>query len=381
MITRRWIIAGFLLLLAAPAVHAGSIKGRIQNGTQGYGIPDSLVVILHRYRNNQEDTAFQLRTVAAKDGRFSFTNLEENPAYVYQPMTRYGGVEYWGTPVHFTQQEKTKETILTIYEPTDSDSTLSVMIHHIFIQPAEGFLRIQEVLVLENSGDRSYVGQPAGEQKFRTVSYQLPPEASDLRIESGLMSCCILPEEGGFYDTMPVLPGKKEIVFSYFVDTPDKEYTLIKPITLKTTTLDILVGDPNLTVAGDRIVEMPVEQARFRRFVATHYQPGEVLKLQITGLSGKPLDVSTLLMVSFGLILLAVLAIVSLKLRNRKSEPEERAQLARTAPSGEPEPDLITKLAELDIAFEANKLDEEQYRRQREELMNRLKFQSEQQNM
>lgn len=298
---------------------AGKITGVIQNGTAGYTIPESLTVHLNRYRGGKQDDSFQQITNLKPGGRFFFLDLPEGEEYIYEPMVYYEGIKYYGTAITISPTSPTGKSEIRIYETTNDDSAISAVIHHLILESGVGLVQVREVIVLQNKSDRTYVGKDHHEQQFHTIDYKLPPNAVNIRLGQGLMSCCIQSLADGFFDTMELLPGRKEVDFSYQIQSSGSELQFIKPITVQTLAFDILVLDTTLQVSGARIVEMPVKNGNYKRYVAAHFQPGEKMDLHLAGLTTPPKDFSTLMMILFVAFLLVVLFIASKKFKNHGS--------------------------------------------------------------
>ena len=73
---------------------AGSIKGKVTNGTMGIKVPENITVELSRYVNNQQDTNFKLKTTTDKNGYFSFKNVPADPNTLYQPTVLYKAISF-----------------------------------------------------------------------------------------------------------------------------------------------------------------------------------------------------------------------------------------------------------------------------------------------
>jgi len=274
-----------IIIIFAKTAFAGSIEGKVTNGTIGFNVPKSITVelsfrfkvpknitVISHYLQNKQDTKFKLKTTIDKNGYFSFKNIPLDTNTYYQPTVSYKGVRYTGKASVITSEKQTVKSNVKIYEPTKNDSLLFVSIHHFFIIPAKGFLSIEEILLIENPGNRTYIGSIPTKsdpnkmlKKFITINYKLPKNATDINLGSGLMLCCAASEAGGFYDTMVIQPGKKQIVFSYRIKTPQKQISFTKQVTLPTQEFDVLLYGSNAVLTGTGLQEMQTQ-----RFQNTH---------------------------------------------------------------------------------------------------------------
>jgi len=365
----------FLLLLLPVTTIAGSIKGKVENGTTGFQVPPNIVVELSRYIQNQQDTEFSLKTTTNKTGYFTFNDVPVNSNAYYQPTVQYKGISYTGEAFTISSEKQAVTSDITIYEPTKSASLLQVSMHHFLIDPAKGFLSIKEVLLIENRGDRTYVGSiPTESGKFITVKYKLPKDASNVNLEDGLMSCCVEPGEGGFYDTMEILPGKKQIVFSYRINAPEEQISFTKQVTLPTKEFDLLLYGNAIKLTGTNLQELPPQKFKdvdIKTYTTDNLEAGQQVDITLAGLSGKPTNWSNLALAIFAVILLLTVTLIYFK---QKKNNTNIPQIHEAEVLDEDEREIILKkIIMLDEKFEAGEVMEKDYLIQREKLKNKLK--------
>jgi len=369
-----YIIAFFLLLLSSTTI-AGSIKGKVKNGTAGFKVPKNIVVELSRYMQNQQDPDFKLKTTINKNGYFTFRDIPASSNAYYQTAIQYKGISYNGKAFTITSKKQDVTNNITIYEPTKNDSLLQVSMHHFLIDPAKGFLNIKEVLLIENRGDRTYVGSiPTESGKFITVKYKLPKDASDVNLEDGLMSCCEEPGEGGIYDTMEILPGKKQIVFSYRIKAPEERISFTKQVTLPTKEFDILLYGNAVKLTGTNLQELPPQKFKdvdIKTYTVDNLKAGQQVDINLAGLSGEPTNWSNLTLAIFAAILLLTGILIYIK---QKKNNQNILQTNETDVLDANEREIILKrIVMLDEKFEAGKIMEKDYLMQREKLKNKLR--------
>lgn len=365
----------FFLLLLSETIIAGSIKGKVENGTAGFQVPPNTIVELSRFIQNQQDTGFKLKTNTDGNGYYSFQNVPANPNAYYQPTVFYKGVSYAGDSFTITSENQDGTSNVTIYEPTNSDSLVQVSLHHFLIIPAEGYLSIKEVSLLENLGDRTYIGTvPTQSGKFITARYKLPKDAYGINLEDGLMSCCIEPDEDGFYDTMEILPGKKQIVFSYKIKAPDEQVSFSKQLTIPTGEFGVLLYGSGVNLTASNLQEMPpqnYEGVDIKTFTADSLIPGQKVNITLSGLSGEPVDWSNyILFIIVGVLLLTGIFLYFKQKKNNPNLPQTSDAEVLDVDEREI---TLRKIVILDEKYEAGEIIEKDYLLQREKLKNKLK--------
>lgn len=357
------IVMLFILALPGAVLAAetgdGAIEGKLINGTTGGGSVADQEVTLKTYRNDAELASAMARTDA--EGRFAFEGLATSSDYSYQVTLIYQQAEYTGDRISFSAGEMGKSVEITVYDATTGDEAVKVSTAHTVIYAEQGNLRVSEYLVVANDSDRTYIGGRELSPGVReTLVFALPADATGLEVGGSLMSCCIYNNEGGFVDSMAVLPGTKELVYSYDISYKGAEYAFSGRVNYPTDDYHLLVQSPNVLVSGVRLVQaepVTIEGIQFNHFSGGNLASGDMVTAQISGLP-KSANQSSLLWV---LLALAVLGsgFALFYLRRRQRPHPVRVSYVRQEES------LLAELARLDDEFEDGRIAEEVYRRVR----------------
>ncbi|HED07735.1 MAG TPA: hypothetical protein ENI57_06445 [Ignavibacteria bacterium] len=370
-----YLIATVLFL--SGITFAGTIKGKVTNGTAGFKIPKNIEVELSRFVDQKQDEDFKLKTTVDKNGFFTFKDLAVNvdSGSFYQPSILYKAVGYTGKKATLSAENPSAVSDIIIYEPTNSDSLISTAIQHYLIIPTTGFLEIQEILLLENKGDRTYRGTiPTESGKFITVNYKLPKAAGNISIGYGLMSCCVEPADGGFYDTMEILPGEKQISFTYKIKAPNKTIKFSREFSLPTGEFDVFFYGKNAKLSGDKLKELPdqiVENKVVKTFQAVNLKAGDKVIMNIAGLTGEPTNWSAITLAGVAGVLLLVGIFVFLKQKKGKVTNKEYA-VKETLDTDDRDV-ILQRIIQLDEKYETGKLNKTEYLLQRNKLKDKLK--------
>lgn len=368
MIKRIGLLVMLLTLsLSAPASAAEDsvIEGRLVNGTAGgsSSVADQDIT-LKTYLDNTEVDSTAAKTDA--DGNFVFEGLSTDAGYSYQVTVAFQGADYYSEWLSFAEGETTKSTEVTVYDSTTSDEAIQVATAHTVIYVEQGILEVVDYFLFENESDRTYIGSkevtptPGGTRE--TLKFSLPEGAGELQLGGDLMDCCIYSSEDGFIDTMPVLPGAKEIVYSYRVDYSAGEYTFSRKVNYPMASFDLLVQGEDTDVASDQLIAqepMVVEDIRYKHLSSSELASGNILDIRLSGLPQTD-NQQTILWVVLTLIVLGLgFGYLVRKKRLHPVSPEDSLDQRRQR--------LLVELAQLDDGFEAGKITEESYHRRRAE--------------
>ncbi len=398
-----WVALGLLLLtwvpLAAPvrAQGAGILDGQVVNGTAGGQDPGSdLTVLLHVYRGElEEDT---LETTTDAEGRFRFDGLDTDEGLEYWPETVYGNVPFSSAePLQFSGESATLNTTITVYDTTDDDSAIRLDSVHMIAESFGEVLRISEIHLLGNAGDRVYVGSVDGAGQGESVFIPLPEQAVGVAFGEGAEADRFVEVEGGIASTDPVPPGPESslVFFSYHLVVTGETVPLERRFSYPVTNLNILVAQPGLTLQSEQLQSMGIELFQGRQYelhVTQNIAADAPLVMELVPVetvagaetSGMPPSSGQaiagaatrgnqhlLLPLGIGLAALTVLGAVLYPQMTRRAA---RAPVSGPNLSKDPEARrLVAELASLEESFQSGDLDAATYERRRSDLYEELR--------
>jgi hypothetical protein len=393
------LLVGLLLLTPAVAAQAqggGVIEGRVVNGTAdadpvGAGLPVTLVV----YEANQEVATFETATDA--EGGYRFEDLDANTELEYWLEVEYLDVLYSSqAPYQFDAGQPVLETTLMVYETTDDDSAIRVDSVHVIAESFEQVLRISEIHLFGNTGDRTYVGSDG-----QTVFVPLPEGAVGISLQEGMSENLFVEAEGGLQSMDPVWPGSETSLafFSYHIMVAGDEVPVERTFAYPVSSLSVLVAQPGLSMTSEQLVDQGPELFQDRQYqfytaldVAADTpillefvpQPGAATGSGMTGdtaaggtAAGTEAAASTRgnqgLLWSLGLVV-TLAAVVGSVTYAVTAKPGAVPAAGKAKLKQDPKArKLVAELASLEDAFEAGEIDRESYKRKRNEMYEALK--------
>jgi len=368
-----------LLKIAAPKGEA-SITGFLVNGTPNGKAPGNLPVTLYALSPDGSSLIYTRTVTADAAGNFTFDKLDTSTPAMYGLQTQYLKATYTSDALTFAHGGLTLTTPITVYETTSDASNISIEQMHMFFDfVSPGSTTVGQLYILSNSGDRAYVGSDGLSARF-----QLPAGATGVRFMDGDLGGRYKSVDNGFADTEAVAPGTgtTQILVSYDLPYNGKKLDLKVPIAYPAKSVNVLVPEggakltsPQLTESGTR----PTQGGNMVNFVGSNLAAGSSLALQLSGApstSGAGVTasgnqtVSPILIVAAALLLVAVAIVVFVWLRQRQQAEwvEEEVEDAEAE-----QDELLDAIAKLDDDFEAGRIQEADYRRERAELKAELK--------
>jgi hypothetical protein len=397
------VVLGLLVLLSlaarAEAQSTGILEGQVVNGTAGG--PEAgggLLVTLHVLQGDAEVDTLESTTDAG--GRFRFEGLDTGAGLEYWPEVFYQDVGYSSAePYQFDGGQTTLDASVAVYETTAEDSGIRLDSVHMIVESFGEVLRISEIHLLGNSGDRTYVGGKVEEDERATVFIPLPEQAVGLAFEDDESGERFVETEDGVWDTEPVPPGPESslLFFSYHLMVTGETVTLERRFAYPVANLSMLVAQPGLTLRSDQLLMQGTELFQGRQYefhVGQGLGPDQPLSLEFTLLAdeagsqepsssiaagGQPslAGASTrgnqelLLWLGLALSALVVLGAAIYPVVTRPPASVSATALDLTTdPKGRR---LVAELADLEEAFQAGEVDKVTYERQWTEISDRLK--------
>jgi hypothetical protein len=346
-----------------------------------------------------------LETTTDADGGFRFDGLDADASLEYWPEVVYLDVAYTSAePVQFDGGELALAATVTVYETTDDDSAVYLNSIHFIAESFGEVLRISEIHLLGNSGDRTYVGS-AGEANPPTAVYiPLPENGVGLALEQEESAGRYVEVEGGVMDTEPVPPGPDTSMtfFSYHLLVTGETIPLERHFSYPVSTLSVLVAQPGLNLNSDQLEARGPEsfQGRQYEFYVTQdlaadtplimgltpvedtsgagqapaMPAGDQAAARVASTRGNQellrwLGFALAGLAVFGAIVYALTPRRSSGLAGKRSVTASGPDLVRNPKARQ----LLADLADLDDAFEAGQVDEASYEQQRVEIYEALK--------
>ena len=214
------------------AVPRGNFSGRVEHGSSGGTVPDTMVVQL-RF-GNAEQGYKQAETTLDADNRFVFADVPLTNEFNYMVSFVYDERVFSRRLLAGHPSDDAYDQTITLYDQTSDPFVITVASIDIFVSPVKlddlgSGLLITQIITYRNGSDRLYTsGRGFDDGREASLLLQFPAGA---RVMSG-------DENGRFVliedleavpdsliDTLPVLPGDDhEIIVEYFLPYVDAVY-------------------------------------------------------------------------------------------------------------------------------------------------------------
>ncbi|MDE3102993.1 MAG: carboxypeptidase regulatory-like domain-containing protein [Chloroflexota bacterium] len=254
--------------VAAAAAGSGTISGQVTSHTAGAAPIGATDVVLHAFAKESGDeigTGVASRTDAS--GRFAFTGVDTGTDRGYVVTASHAGVTYSSELVIFQDGTTTATADVAVYETTDAADWIWLRQQHLIVTPdvAARTLHVVEIAIVENGGDRTFVGKDAG-SGVETVRLPLPAQAYDVDVSAPLAHGSAM-RPGEIVYSGALVPGETQLSLGYALPYGGSAYTLGKLLPLDTDAIDVLVEDVGLSARSAQLSDPTTVAAGGKKYV------------------------------------------------------------------------------------------------------------------
>lgn len=357
------LIMAILLLpghaVMAATVNNGQIEGSLINRTAGTTstVADQQIT-LNVYQGNNESGSQTTRT--DQEGKYVFSGLSTDSSYVYQVELNYEGADYYSQPIQFETGENVQSADIDVYDTTTSDEAISVSMSYVVIARQNDNLAITEYYLFADNSDRAYIGSPTADsgEKRETLRFSLPQGATDMQTILGLTDSSIIRKGNDFIDTEAVTPEGSGISFSYLIPINSARQTLSWTLNYNIVRFDVLYKDSSIQVTSDKLTQqnpLNIDGQSYHDYAAQNLPRGDTVNITLSGLTGKS-GVDFLKWAWLAILPLGGLGYFLIK----------RKKAATTSIADDRE-HLLGEIAELDNSYAGGEIDEDDYRKLRQQ--------------
>ena len=372
-------IAAALLVSTAAAQEpqpARAVEGRLVNGTAGGPVPAGATVVLHEESATRHE---HREFVTGAGGGFRFEDIAVEPDTVYGVSVTYGGAVY-GVDLDLSVQPE--PVTLTVYEPLQDDSILTVPTASVLFAQADGAtqtLWALEIVSVTNDTDTTYVPGPEPMQLLR---FGLPADAEGLTVDTRLLQPSVIQVDRGFGLFASVPPGEHEVMYAYRFPYSGSEVEFSRPFRYGAERLRVLAPRDVAGLSAGSGVSETVAIGEQDYNVITLADVGRGDRVSVTlrdlptstfvdGARRRVDDLPWQLAAPAFLAVLLVGVVVAAVWRRGSGTPADAEPAAVRPPQGEYE-QLLLALVGLERRFEAGEIDAAGYDRRRAALASRL---------
>lgn len=219
---------------------------------------------------------------------------------------------------------------VTVYETTDQPPAWRIVERSLAAARVEGAMDVRERLVVENTGDRTWLGSPPDARGRRTtLVVPMPAGAHKGELQRGFFDeTCGTFTDAGLAVQVPLMPGVMVYGYGYLVPAPQGKAEITLGATTPVQLLKFYVADDGTTVEprglrpnGSEIIG----SARARLFQGDAVGPGQSVGIVVSGLLAQE-DLTqtqastdnskTIAIVGVGVLLLVGVVVVILRRRS-----------------------------------------------------------------
>ena len=244
----------------------GTIKGSVANKTAGASVIANQDVTLTSYSGTTQKDKKTTKTDA--QGSFSFEGLDVGPNLIYQASIEYQGVTYYSQPVMFSADKADQTVTLTVFDSTDDSSVIKSPSKHYLVEPESDGVIISEILIVQNSSDKTYVGAKDVHQGAKeTLHLTLPAGAQDVQFVDGFDDSRVFQQDGAITDTDPIFPGNSQRVFRYRIPAQNDAASFTSTMDMGADKVNVLMPDAGAELSVSNLPNKSIQDIQGDKYV------------------------------------------------------------------------------------------------------------------
>lgn len=383
------VLAAFLTLVVPPPTvltqESVSLTGQVANGTAGGAATDGLTVLLLVLDGGGGLISTGQTTTGTK-GEFEIMDVPVVAGGSYLLDVEYKGAPY---QVILSEEQLLEQVRLTVYETSTQVSVIRLKRQVMVItgvDPQAREITAMEFVRVFNPGDRTVVPDLSGGTPMGFLRFSLPPESTDLSVNSDLPSREIISVGTGFAVTSPISPGDHSIEFSYRFPFRDGLFSYRQNLLQGAEIFQVMAPQEftQLQVSPLTPVEtVDIQGTQYRVWEASNLAPGEGFVLELANLPRPSLVARVRASISntgfwttsiptlMGAVL-ASLLLFAILTKPPSTAPPVHPSPVQIPPESGLRADLVRELAILDQLFESGEMPEEEYQTQRQRLKSQI---------
>lgn len=268
---------------------SGVLNGRVEQGTADGATVEGIEVVLEGFVDFEPVVAFT--ATVSTDGSFAFVDLSTDPSVVYFASATLEGISYSSPILMYGAGESSLETTVSVYEPTDDDSAITIERAHWIVDSQPGALVIGQIYAYGNSSDRAFTGKTVeGTEISVTVAISLPPGAVEITFENGELGGRFQQVGHTIYDTAPVVPGAgtRQIIVRYALPYNGTSTEFAGSLPYPAQSLNLLVSElPGMAIEVTGLASMGAQDIQgevYQMWQSENVTPDLVVTAKLSGL-------------------------------------------------------------------------------------------------
>ncbi len=342
-----FIALGWIFVANVHAQGPTQIQGQLFNGTHDAPAQSIAKVPVTLFQITAAGPVTRTAETQA-DGTFTFANVITD-ATAYFARVDYAGIRYF-TEIRPPELASALPLTLTVYETQTLPANFTIDRVHLILDVQPKRFNGLELVQITNPIDRAFY-----------LPLPLPANTSDVQFQDVREQSIVKREEDGTI-LYPILPTTTEILYGVVLPFTPPDYRLEIPLATQVSGFNLLVAQTSgVSVSGNQLVPgAPFTSQSGQQYLVLAgpgQNAGTTFRATISNLPGVDTtpQLQTLVLVGGGVGALALLAYPIYTRRTRKAKAVETSERVNQ----------LQLLARLDDAFDAGKVDADEYHAQR----------------
>lgn len=213
--TLSHLVVVLLLSIGSRSGTAESIDGYVVNPATDERVTD--IEVGFSIAGPDGTFAEMMRKSTDAEGRFSFSGPFLAKGLAYSLTAHYRNMPYTSSTLEVGTQ---RQVILEVFDPTVDPVGVRSSAHHLFLSVGPELLEVAQMMQVHNSGDAIFIGKHDTGETNLVTELHLPDGVFNFRTagQGQDETSAFVHEQGSFFHTDPLLPGRTQIAFTFQID-------------------------------------------------------------------------------------------------------------------------------------------------------------------
>ncbi len=320
---KKTLLILFLSCFSLSAKNSLLIQGRALNGSADSTALAGLSVALHKMSTTGDLTLID-SSRTDRNGGFRFLVSQPDSSADYYLAAEHQAARYFSDAIRIAAGAERVPAQIVVFDSTRHAGSVSILMHHVFLEDAGASVRVREMRVLHNPLTKTILDALA--DRNATLALELPPAAENFTGQ-GLHFDGELTRDGHTVYFMDILlPGNRQIGYEYELPWHDNQVTLTLTSSMATRAMDFFLANPEWSASVQGLLDrgpFKIRESTVHRYGAQNLRPGDRVQMVIArkNIAGKQQP-----WYAIGITgLLLVLAVVASAIKQNRTRRDHRA--------------------------------------------------------
>jgi hypothetical protein len=260
------------------------IQGQALNGSADSTAIAGLELALQKMAAGPSgEMSVAARTTSGNDGQFHMQIPAPDSSANYFVAADYQGASYFSEVIRISNRDLRIPARIVVFDSTHDHSSVSTLMHHIFIQDAGANVSVREMRVLYNPLHKTILNaMPNSVEPEASLSLELPAGAEQFSALNAHFDTELKFKGHTVYFMDILVPGNRQVGYVYELPWQNDQVVLSLTAAMPSRSTDFFIANPEWSVSATGLTDhgpFTIRDKTFQRFGAQNLKYGEPVQI------------------------------------------------------------------------------------------------------